>query len=71
MSPSRLLVQLALLLFACAAHSDDSADWSVELLVGDAYDAASRTRIQQEQLGKHSFNGDFVTIDFIAKSRHA
>jgi hypothetical protein len=61
MSPSRLLIALTLVLLAFDVHSNDGADWSVELLVGDAYNAASRTRIEQAQLGSHSFNGDYET----------
>lgn len=60
MSPSRLLARLALLLLACAVHAD-AADWSLELLVGDAYNAPSHTRIEQQQWGKLSFNGDYKT----------
>ncbi|MFC4307822.1 hypothetical protein ACFPN2_01900 [Steroidobacter flavus] len=60
MSPSCLLIPFALLL-AFDAHSDDKACWSMELLIGDAYNAASRTRIEQVQLDGHSFNGDYET----------
>ena len=61
MKPSRLFSPLVTLLLSSVAYSAGAADWSLELLVGDAYNANSRTRIEQEDLGRLSFTGDYET----------
>jgi hypothetical protein len=53
---------LALCLLAFAAHGkDEKAQWSFELLIGDAYNADSRTRIEHDTQGNISFTGDYET----------
>lgn len=52
------LALLPLCLLTCPAHG---ADWSVELLIGDAYNADSHTKIKQGELGNISFTGDYET----------
>jgi hypothetical protein len=62
MIASRPPVLLASILFACAAHAGASQpDWSVEILIGDAYNAGSWTRIEHETLGEVSFTGNYDT----------
>jgi hypothetical protein len=54
---ARLYILFALLL-SCRANA---ADWSFELLIGDAYNVDSRTRIEHATLGNVSFTGDYET----------
>lgn len=56
----RAIALLALSPIACTAQGRD-AQWSLELLIGDAYNANSRTRIEQSTLGDISFSGDYDT----------
>jgi hypothetical protein len=43
------------------AHAAADATWSVELLLGDAYNADSSTRIEQGALGRQAISGDYET----------
>jgi hypothetical protein len=58
----RALALLALSVLACPAHGKESdAQWSFDLLIGDAYNADSRTRIEHATLDNVSFTGDYDT----------
>jgi hypothetical protein len=39
----------------------DDPHWSFEVLIGDAYNFGSRTRVRHETLGRLSIEGDFET----------
>jgi hypothetical protein len=62
MLPLRLLAFVPLALFGQAVHgAQQDAQWALELLIGDAYNLDSHTRIEQETLGSLSFTGDYKT----------
>jgi len=55
-----LLTQLA----GMQALASEQTTWSLEILIGDAYNLASRTQIEQVQVGEASFSGDYDTHGF-------
>ena len=58
----RLACSLALTVLPCTVYSaDKDADWSFAVLIGDAYNFDSHTRIEHETLGNVSLTGDYDT----------
>lgn len=59
---SRAWLSLAIALMPYTARcADEKPSWSIDLLVGNAYDASSRTRIEHAALGNVSLGGDYET----------
>jgi hypothetical protein len=63
MSSRRFALLLVLPILPCAAYGleEDDAAWSFAVLVGDAYNFDSHTRIEQDTLGDVSLTGDYET----------
>ena len=62
MPPLRFAIVLALPVLPCLAYSaEEEANWSFQVLIGDAYNFESHTRIEHESWGERSFDGDYET----------
>jgi hypothetical protein len=55
-----LLMQLA----GMEAVASEATTWSLEVLIGDAYNISSQTQIEHVQVGAASFGGDYETRGF-------
>jgi hypothetical protein len=58
--PLLLMMQLA----AIKALASGQTTWSLEVLIGDAYNFSSQTQIEHVQVGAASFGGDYETRGF-------
>jgi hypothetical protein len=66
------LALLTLCLIAGAAlGAGNDAQWSLDVLIGDAYNADSHTRIKHHELGDFSFDGDYETHGFESPLHYA
>lgn len=53
------------------AHAASDPTWSIELLLGDAYDLDSSTRIEHGTLGRQAISGDYETRGLEAPFHYA
>ncbi|GFE82878.1 hypothetical protein GCM10011487_48780 [Steroidobacter agaridevorans] len=65
------MLLLACGLFPARVATAAQSHWSVELLVGEAYNARSTTRIEQGALGRLSTSGDYETRGLEAPFHYA